>query len=217
MQFDKSRNFCALCKQWYPRHLFMTSNRTPTQVDIQRLEVLRHGYGDLGGPGMLELPGDLCLWHLESLVTISACVPEVTPWTYSRALERFSHSKSRDPIIGRDPGWYSWIRKWCMHCDMCYVHNNHSCCDTCSTRDVRIYHRFVGKDEERGKVHVIWRDSGGTMWAREWNGEFSTRPNESFLTNACSQTQTATGEGHGKILESASWTVTLSNEKEAKL
>jgi hypothetical protein len=159
IQFDKDRRRCALCKQWFPNRLFKsTEGGTKEEEDAERARVLRDGHGDLGGPGMIDLPDSLCAWDTARVVHFRQ-VP-----------------KSRTETL---VGWYSRIEKLCMCCgDVAldsfvwnYSRACHCGCDACGTREARTFVRF--ENRQRGDVCqgqcVLWRDEVGRYWAREWD------------------------------------------------
>jgi hypothetical protein len=151
MQFDRARRCCGLCKQWYPNRLFKSiESRTIEYEELERRKVLRSGHGDLGGPGMVDLPDGLCAWEMPRFVQF------------------------RDMPGTRYTTWYTRTEKICMCCGQVVIisfdprYSKALCtcrCDTCGTRDVRTFVRVGGIC--RGKW-VIWRDEVGVHWAREW-------------------------------------------------
>jgi len=174
MLFDKDRKCCALCKQWYPNHLFgSTTNRTVPQEEDELERVLRDGHSWLGGPGMVELPEDICAWERSRFVSLLELHPP-----------RMGNHKVR--VKDNEEaclGWLSKLECVCMHCGNVkvprhsrisgYPIRNSTCicdCDTCGSREIRTYVQDVLKDQNRRCKSVIWKDAKGETWAREWIG-----------------------------------------------
>ncbi|KAF2434389.1 hypothetical protein EJ08DRAFT_693429 [Tothia fuscella] len=174
LQFDHVRKSCAQCKQWYPNHLFgTTSNVSPNQLAATPDKVLKEGHSFLGGPGMVDLPDDVCAWHQGDLVNVYAFGASIfdIAWHGGRYSYTDAASGSLAEYILRNPGWYSVRDKWCMHCnsfafDTTWSGSSH-CCDTCGVRNVTTYHRSVGEEEMHPSRYVVWKDDGGKMWVRE--------------------------------------------------
>lgn len=161
LQFRQLQKRCALCKHRYPPHLFQ-QEKTPQEEQVEREKVLEKGHSYLGGPGMVEIPRDVCLWHQSRFVTVYAEVR-----TY---LDR------RFPEVS-ETGWYSRLERLCLHCDAFMpLEPTLSCddCDTCGFREVRTFFRFEDCRDRCGACYVIWKDENGIMFAREWNGSVSS-------------------------------------------
>lgn len=131
--------------------------------------MLKSGYSYLGGPGMVDQPGDVCLWHQASFVDVLEQPPV-----------QFIHYD----IMGKG-GWYGVVQTMCMHCaTMRPMRSSTSpgcCCHTCGSRHVRTLVRIPREEDQGSANFVAWKDPDSSiMWVREWNGEASISSSSSL-------------------------------------
>ena len=146
--FDPDRRRCAWCKQLHPNSLFTPLPTDAASESRERERVLRRGFGDFGGPGMIDLPDGICGWHKSELCVVKS---------------RLEHKGS--PLA---PGWYSKLGSICLCCGKRAFLECCDCkCGTCGRRMVRYFVRVCDSMEKQPRRFVVLREDGNYS-VREW-------------------------------------------------
>jgi hypothetical protein len=121
---------CILCKAVYPLTMFRSSSN-PAFTPNSSVADAHHQ------TEVVELPPRMCSWHVGRLA-------------------RIIHTESS----GKNE-WVSHMDVMCMHCGAVQRWEKCDCrCDSCSTRSVRTYTRYLNNERECRRF-LFWRDGAG--------------------------------------------------------
>lgn len=120
----KNRIYCRYCEQWYPSTLYgnpwLPLPTEPVQQSRQRqeqisLQLLEEGVDNMGGPGMITLPPEICGWHRKALVRLISAPPSQTK---KKDSAKYPIQSSPLPALypNLTPGWYKIPSLLCLHC-----------------------------------------------------------------------------------------------------
>lgn len=138
----KNRRYCRYCSQWYPTALFanpwlpLSSETEEESKEKQKYlsnRLLENGVDEMGGPGMLTLPPEICGWHRGNFVhlvsgppctnnTITTTITTTSsPGTSSSSAPlstpRHKYQGNLYPIqTTLPPGWWEIPSLLCLHC-----------------------------------------------------------------------------------------------------
>ena len=148
---DPDRRYCRLCKMWCPKDMF-ESAELATEAEAQEAgKILKDGFGQLGGPGMVDLPYACCIAHRGSLIQdVQGLIGEAR-WKRARAEICLHCGQLRDALH---------LVGFC-DCD--------TACSICGEREVVVYLRMLDDDGSRddSKGYVVYK-KGGIPMVREW-------------------------------------------------